>query len=103
MYSFTYVVYFRKNGEQVKKKLFTWNFQVHYMPNSFAAGIGRLAHIATAILVAWSQNKAQHPALRTRNNLSVSADADLYWGLTSVKNAPQLDGHVERGKDFPGT
>ena len=76
---------------------------MHYMPNSFAAGIGRLAHIATTILVAWSQNKAQHPALRTRNNLSVSADADLYWGLTSVKNAPQLDGHVERGKDFPGT
>lgn len=73
------------------------------MPNSFSASIGRLTHITTAILGAWSQNKAQHPALRTRNRFLVSADADLHWGLTSVKNARQLDSHVERREYLAGT
>jgi len=73
------------------------------MPDSFPASIGRLAHITTAISVARSQNKAQHPVLRTRNHLPVSADADLHWRLTSVQNAPQLDSHVGGRKYLAGT
>ena len=80
--------------------LFTWDLQGYHMPNGIFSSISGLAHITTAILEAWSQDITQHSALRTRNHHVASDDADLYRGLTSVENAPELYSHVERRKYF---